>query len=170
MKKFISVIVVVVLFLMIGRGCSEILSDNAKDRIDWCEYNDANRFIEKFNKNNPNDKITNEMITENYWLGAEIKYNDFVTFRVSEDDGSPYYKCLSNKEYSSQNREQFIAYANKMIKASTYDDNEIATIQGDYPQSKKEVKGRSVAICYEESYEEPIFMAGVRQALPILDY
>ena len=170
MKKIFSILIIVVLVLFVGRGCSGLSSYDAKDRIDWCEYNDANRFIEKFNKNNPNDKITNEMITENYWLGAEIKYNDFVSFHVGEDDGSPYYQCKSNKDYSPQNRKQFIAYANKMIKASTYDDNEIATIQGDYPQSKKEVKGTSVAICYEESDEEPIFMAEVRPALPILDY
>lgn len=110
--------------------------------IDYSNDRNANLFIEKYNEFNPDNIITEDMVSCPYNSGIYLTIIEFeyMDFCIGEVDGSPSYRCESILEYNDENTKGFFREAFCVIRASEekLSDEEIEKLlinlqDGEYP-------------------------------------
>lgn len=107
-------------------------------KVIYVSDSESNSFINAFNSKYPDEKITEDQITE-YNRGSKIKINDNITYEVGESDGSTVYFCYGYMNYSEKNKKNFFEYVDRMINLGIY--NISYEFSDDFPTSEH---------CYDE--------------------
>ena len=148
--KYIIQILIISFFLLTGCSFDTAIDDTEADiktedtgnNIDYSKDRIANTFIAKYNELNPDNIITEDMVSCEDYGGIYITIIKFehTYFHISESDGSPSFSFESVIEYNDDNTDLFFKEAFYVIQAveedMTNDDIEqlFITLQdGEYP-------------------------------------
>ena len=150
--KCMYIIQILIISFFLLTGCSpdtaiddteaDIETENIGNSINYSKDKTANTFIAKYNELNPDNIITEDMVSCEDYGGIYITIIKFehTYFHISESDGSPSFSFESVIEYNDDNTELFFKEAFYVIQAveenMTNDDIErlFITLQdGEYP-------------------------------------